>query len=101
MRRRGIAPSCRHEPPSPRFGERADTHTPSRESRQAGGHTARRLAHENCRNGAEVALWKLTGAGHGWPGGESNLEALLGPATRVIDASTEIWKFFSRFSGIR
>jgi poly(3-hydroxybutyrate) depolymerase len=45
-----------------------------------------------------VVLWKLTGAGHGWPGTESGREALTGPATRVIDANTEVWRFFSRFS---
>ncbi|MGR8978768.1 MAG: alpha/beta hydrolase family esterase [Gammaproteobacteria bacterium] len=66
--------------------------------RQSGGHTARLLVYGNCKDGAEVALWKLTGAGHGWPGAGSNLTGLLGPATSVIDANTEIWRFFSRFN---
>jgi poly(3-hydroxybutyrate) depolymerase len=26
------------------------------------------------------------------------LESLLGPSTGIIDANTEMWKFFSRFS---
>lgn len=69
-----------------------------REFRESGGHTARLLVNGNCRDGTEVALWKLTGAGHGWPGARSNMEALLGPATKVIDANTEIWRFFSRFT---
>jgi polyhydroxybutyrate depolymerase len=70
-----------------------------KESRQAhGGHTAQRLVHEHCRDGAEVALWKLTGAGHGWPGAPPAREALIGPATTVIDANTEIWRFVSRFA---
>ena len=69
-----------------------------REFRESAGHTARHLVYGNCRDGAEVALWKLTGAGHGWPGGRPVLEALLGPSTRVIDANAEIWRFFSRFS---
>jgi polyhydroxybutyrate depolymerase len=70
-----------------------------KESRQApGGHTARRLVHEHCRDGAEVALWKLTGAGHGWPGATPAREALVGPATTVIDANAEIWRFVSRFA---
>ncbi len=68
------------------------------EHREAGTHTARLSAHGNCRDRAEVALWRLTGAGHGWPGATSNREALVGPATQVIDANTEILKFFSRFS---
>lgn len=68
-----------------------------KESRKAGGHTARRLVYEHCGDGAEVALWQLTGAGHGWPGAASKRESLIGPATQVIDANTEIWNFFSRF----
>jgi len=69
-----------------------------REAREADGHTARLLVYGNCRDGAEVALWRLTGTGHGWPGAAPALERLLGPTTRVIDANTEIWRFFSRFS---
>jgi len=69
-----------------------------KEAREAGGHTARRLVHGHCRDRAEVALWQLTGAGHGWPGAASKREALIGPATQVIDANTEIWNFFARFS---
>jgi polyhydroxybutyrate depolymerase len=69
------------------------------ESRQAAnGHTARRLVYGHCRDGAEVDLWRLTGAGHGWPGAATTREALVGPAPRVIDANTEIWKFLSQFA---
>ena len=75
-----------------------DSVATERASREAGGHGARLFVYANCRDGAEVALWKLTGAGHGWPGGTPMLEALVGPATGVIDANTEIWRFFSRFS---
>ena len=46
-------------------------------------------------NGSEVVLWRLTGAGHGWPGHGSVLgEGVTGPHTEVIDATEEIWKFF-------
>ena len=69
--------------------------------RQAGSHSACLSVHGNCRDGAEVALWRLTGAGHGWPGATTIREALVGPATRVIDANTEILKFFSRFQLLR
>lgn len=69
-----------------------------REFRESAGYTARHLVYGNCRDGVEVALWKLARAGHGWPGGRPTLEALLGPSTQVIDANTEIWRFFSRFS---
>jgi len=53
-----------------------------------------------CRDGIEVGLWKLTGAGHVWPGGAGEyLESLfgsqkiLGAPTDVIDANTRIWQF--------
>jgi polyhydroxybutyrate depolymerase len=63
------------------------------------GHTATHYVYSNCRDGAEVSLWKLTGAGHVWPGGKQNyLERLLGPSTDIIDANTEMWNFFKRFS---
>ena len=63
------------------------------------GHTATRFTHAPCRGGTEVVLWKLTGAGHVWPGGHHDyLPVLLGPGTAVIDANGEMWRFFSRFS---
>lgn len=61
-------------------------------------HTATRYTYAPCRSGTEVVLWKLTGAGHVWPGGKQNyLRLLLGPGTTVIDANTELWAFFRRF----
>jgi polyhydroxybutyrate depolymerase len=68
-----------------------------REWKTAAGvrHTATLLEWPGCR--AETALWKLTGAGHVWPGGVLDyLTWLLGPGTRVIDANEEMWRFFSR-----
>jgi polyhydroxybutyrate depolymerase len=63
------------------------------------GHTATRYVYMNCRDGGEVVLWKLTGAGHVWPSGRQKyLELLLGPSTDVIDANQEMWNFFKRFS---
>ncbi len=61
-------------------------------------HTATRYTYAPCRDGTEVILWKLTGAGHVWPGGIQNyLPLLLGPGTTVIDVNAEMWRFFSRF----
>ncbi len=61
-------------------------------------HTATRYTYGPCRAHTEVVLWKLTGAGHVWPGGQQNyLRWLLGPGTTVIDANNEIWEFFARF----
>jgi polyhydroxybutyrate depolymerase len=62
------------------------------------GHTAELLVYEPCETEAAVAHWKLSGAGHGWPGHRSPLpERVMGPDTDVIDAAEEIWKFVSRF----
>jgi polyhydroxybutyrate depolymerase len=63
----------------------------------AAGHTATRLTWAPCREGSEVAHWKLTGAGHVWPGGPRDLPRLLGAASDVIDADEEIWRFFARY----
>jgi polyhydroxybutyrate depolymerase len=62
-------------------------------------HQATKFVYGKCRNGAEVILWKLTGAGHVWPGGKQKvMERILGPSTDIIDANREMWNFFSRFS---
>jgi polyhydroxybutyrate depolymerase len=64
---------------------------------QDASHTATRYTYAPCRDATEVILWKLTGAGHVWPGGVQNyLPLLLGPGTTVIDANAEMWRFFSR-----
>jgi polyhydroxybutyrate depolymerase len=66
-----------------------------REKKASQGQTATLLAYPKCR--AEVLLWKLTGAGHVWPGGEPDyFPKLLGPGTAVIDANEEMWRFFAR-----
>jgi polyhydroxybutyrate depolymerase len=67
--------------------------------RNASGHTATKYIYSKCRDGADVVLWKLTGAGHVWPGGKQKyLERMLGPSTDIIDANQDMWNFFSRFS---
>lgn len=61
-------------------------------------HSAIRRVHRPCREGTEVVLIQLSGAGHVWPGGVRDyVPHLLGTGTAVIDANAEIWKFFSRF----
>jgi len=74
--------------------------TERREWRSDGAvHTASRFVFSGCRGGAEVVLWKLTGAGHVWPGGTRDyLTRWLGPSTQVIDANEEMWNFFRRFT---
>jgi polyhydroxybutyrate depolymerase len=62
------------------------------------GHTAVKHTYAPCQEGSSVVHWKLTGAGHVWPGGERDyLEVILGPSTTIMDANKEMWGFFSRF----
>jgi polyhydroxybutyrate depolymerase len=44
---------------------------------------------------AEVLFYRIDGGGHTWPGGAA-APAILGPVNRDINASQEIWNFFSR-----
>lgn len=68
--------------------ERADPKT---------GHTATLLSFEPCSSGAPVLLFRLTGAGHGWPGTERPLrERIIGPHTTVVSAAEETWGFLSK-----
>lgn len=64
------------------------------------GHTATLLRWSPCTSGAEVSHWKLTGAGHGWPGNvtPSTPESIIGPYTSIVIAAEEVWAFVSRFS---
>ncbi len=63
------------------------------------GITARQYVYGPCTGGAEVVFWKLTGAGHAWPGGRLHRPRwLVGRPTTIIDANREIWEFFSRFT---
>ena len=57
--------------------------------------------YESCANETEVALYVVENGGHTWPGGSRNqipsgLEDLIGIINRDINASAEIWRFFSR-----
>lgn len=47
-----------------------------------------------CAGGAEVALCRIEGGGHTWPGGPDVPE--LGATTSDLDATREIWRFLSR-----
>ena len=50
-----------------------------------------------CRDGTEVTLYTLRGAGHTWPGGAQYLpQRLVGKVCRDIDATDVIWNFFQR-----
>lgn len=68
-------------------------------------HTATRITYGPCKGGVEVVLWRLTGAGHVWPGGAAQYlsrllgsqSKILGASTDVIDANERMWQFFSAY----
>ena len=53
-----------------------------------------RRAYTNCANDASVVLYTVQGGGHTWPGGKPMPEWWVGPTSRSIDASREMWAFF-------
>jgi polyhydroxybutyrate depolymerase len=61
--------------------------------------TATLLQWQGCGSGGQVAHWKLTASGHGWPGvaRAALREALIGPPTTIVNAADEIWKFVAAF----
>jgi polyhydroxybutyrate depolymerase len=67
----------------------------------ATGHTATLIVWRGCRSGVEVAHWKLTGSGHGWPGNvPPGGGELAGPQTTIVLAAEEVWAFVSRFAKV-
>jgi polyhydroxybutyrate depolymerase len=54
-----------------------------------------RLQYTNCAENADVELYAIQGEGHQWPGGRRvAAEWLLGPYSRNIDATRQMWEFF-------
>ncbi len=47
------------------------------------------------KNGSEVVLIEITGAGHTWPGRQPAL-LFLGKSTKNISANDEMWEFFKK-----
>jgi polyhydroxybutyrate depolymerase len=68
------------------------------DERSVDGHTATRIDFGPCDDDVDVALWKLTGAGHAWPGATSRLPVkMVGPPTHVLAAGDEVFRFVVRF----
>ncbi len=63
------------------------------ESRPAAGVTRRE--YKRCTGDAAVVLYTLHGGGHVWPGGETLPVWFVGPDSRTVDATREMWTFFS------
>ena len=53
-----------------------------------------RREYTNCADGAAVVLFTVRGGGHSWPGGGPLPEWMVGPTSRSIDASSQMWMFF-------
>jgi len=48
----------------------------------------------NCADDASVVLYTIRGGGHSWPGGKPMPEWFVGPTSRSIDATSQMWAFF-------
>lgn len=48
----------------------------------------------DCADGASVVLYTIRGGGHSWPGDTTLPEWFVGPTSRSVDATREMWAFF-------
>ena len=55
-----------------------------------------RREYRDCAKNAGVVLYTIEDGGHTWPGGPPFPEWLLGKTTQHIDATREMWAFFSQ-----
>lgn len=61
------------------------------------GQTATLLTWTPCDSGYDVAHWRLTGAGHGWPGNLEVNEQISGAVTTIVSGAGEAWGFMVRY----
>jgi polyhydroxybutyrate depolymerase len=54
-----------------------------------------RVTYRDCQS--DVALYRVEGGGHTWPGSgqQTARPIIVGRTSRDIDATDEIWRFFS------
>ncbi len=57
-----------------------------------------RLEYTDCADDAAVVLYTLRGGGDSWLGGKPMPEWIVGPTSRSIDASSQMWAFFREHS---
>ena len=50
-----------------------------------------RTEYTNCADDASVVLYTIRGGGHSWPGGKPMPEWFVGPTSRSIDATGQMW----------
>lgn len=54
-----------------------------------------------CADSAAVVLYIIKGGGHAWPGGKPLPAWLVGPTSRSIDATSQMWAFFREHQLLR
>ncbi len=60
-----------------------------------------RAEYTNCAEDAAVALYTIQEGGHTWPGGKPMPEWIVGPTSRSIDATRQMWAFFREHQLLR
>ena len=55
------------------------------------------IRYKDCKNNADVIFYTLIGSGHTWPGGGPLSGRLVGEISTDINASAEMWSFFSDY----
>ncbi len=53
-----------------------------------------RIEYTRCAGDATVVLYTIQGGGHSWPGGKPLPQWWVGPTSRSIDATSQMWRFF-------
>ena len=60
-----------------------------------------RIEYTRCAGDATVVLYTIQGGGHSWPGGKPLPEWWVGPTSRSIDATSQMWTFFREHQLLR
>ena len=62
------------------------------------GTSVDKTVYQNCFDGGEVEYFTIFGGEHNWPGGPDTSSGLPTPQSQDINASQEMWDFFTRFT---
>jgi polyhydroxybutyrate depolymerase len=63
--------------------------------------SVRKLTYSECKDGAAIELYRLTGSGHTWPGSDFQFPDYLGETERTTHATALSVRFFERFRLVR
>lgn len=78
--------------------DRSGTQSVFPQSGHSPGTSVTRFASHGCQNSDDVVFYVINGGGHTWAGVPGVLGESLGAVNQDINASEEIWSFFSRHS---